>query len=113
MPLPLFGRHHPFPRLSPRKTIEGLLGGMVCAVAIGSVLGVWLLGIAPLLAAGIALAIALAGLAGDLITSAIKRRAGVKDFPEVHALHGGLLDIFDSVLYAVPAYYVFIQMASA
>jgi phosphatidate cytidylyltransferase len=48
----------------------------------------------------LALVVVAAGFCGDLYTSALKRGAGVKDFPPIHRLHGGLLDIYDSTLFA-------------
>jgi phosphatidate cytidylyltransferase len=98
----LFGRHRILPRLSPRKTAEGLIVGIVFGAAAGVLLGQHLLGLSLphslFLTAG-ALA---AGLAGDLISSALKRSRGKKDFPPVLSAHGGMLDIYDSFLFAAP-----------
>jgi len=100
----LFGRHHPFPRISPGKTTEGCLASVVVGVAAGAVFaatdvlaGAWWQG----MLAG--LAINLAAQAGDLFESHIKRRAGVKDSGPWFGPSGGLLDLADSLLFSVPA----------
>lgn len=97
----LYGRTPLVPRLSPRKTWEGLATGIgaVLAALIGLVL--WLgLPLLPMLGAGVAVVIA--AVAGDLLGSAAKRRAGVKDYPAVMTVQGGLLDIADAWLVAGP-----------
>jgi phosphatidate cytidylyltransferase len=92
-----FGRRPFLARLSPRKTVEGLVGGLL-TTAVASI------AFAPLLEGGavrrvaLALAAALAAVLGDLIFSAIKRDAGCKDFQALLPAHGGLLDRFDSFL---------------
>lgn len=98
----LFGRRKAFPRLSPNKTVEGVLAGWVCAIAVGSAVAMALLAWSAPRALAVAGACTLAAFAGDLITSAVKRRAGVKDYPVIHPLHGGLFDIYDSLLIAAP-----------
>lgn len=99
----LFGRTKIFPRLSPRKTAEGLVGGLVLGGTASYLLGVHLLALPGFEAGLLALLFLSAGLAGDLLTSALKRARGVKDFPAVLARHGGVLDIYDSFLFAAPA----------
>lgn len=98
----LFGRHRVFPRLSPRKTLEGLLAGAaavaLAAVVYGRLVVDWSAG-RILVVAG---AVALATVAGDLAASWIKRRAGVKDYPVIHATQGGLLDTVDAWIVAAP-----------
>ena len=96
----LFGRHPVLPRLSPRKTSEGVLAGAAFGVGIGALLAHKLLGQPLADALMLAVLLVIAGLAGDLFTSRLKRVAGIKDFPAVLALHGGLLDIYDSTLFA-------------
>jgi CDP-diglyceride synthetase len=99
----LFGRTPIFPRLSPHKTLEGLAGGITAGMAAGLLLARTLLGVS-FSAAFLPVAVVLtAGLAGDIATSALKRRFGKKDFPPVLARHGGVLDIYDSILFAGPA----------
>ncbi|MCP9482415.1 phosphatidate cytidylyltransferase [Shimia sp. CNT1-13L.2] len=91
----VFGRTKAFPVLSPRKTVEGLLGGTVCLVITAA--GVASLVGEPVgLACGIAVAVGVLGLAGDLGASRLKRIGGVKDYPVVLKRQGGAFDIFDS-----------------
>jgi CDP-diglyceride synthetase len=96
----LFGRRRILPRLSPRKTLEGALAGIAAAVAVGVLVARLGLGLDWAPAIGCSLLIAAAGFAGDLLASLLKRRVGAKDFPSVHRLHGGLLDIYDAFLFA-------------
>ena len=103
----IFGKHRPFPYLSPRKSTEGLIGGIVIAGIIGTVLGVFLLELTLLIAVGATIVILLGGLLGDFATSALKRERGVKDFPPIHGFHGGALDIHDAYLFAVPGFYLY------
>ncbi len=100
----LFGRHKVAPRVSPAKTWEGLLGGGLSATAIGAALW-WITPFAPLEAAGMALAIVVAGFCGGLVLSAVKRSLGAKDWGTMIEGHGGALDRMDSVSFAAPVFY--------
>jgi phosphatidate cytidylyltransferase len=111
----LWGRRLLAPRISPKKTVEGLLGGLALAlVVVGgtmALLPLWTdfrLDLAHLLVFG--LAVPLAALAGDLFESLVKRWAGVKDTGVFLPGHGGVLDRIDSTLIAVPATYVLVQL---
>jgi phosphatidate cytidylyltransferase len=100
----LIGRH-PFGRLSPHKTWEGLGCGFICGGIAGIALARGLVQ-ASLTDAVPAIALILAaGILGDLAASAAKRWKGVKDFVPVHPALGGVLDIYDSFLAAVPVFY--------
>lgn len=97
----LLGRTPLVPRLSPRKTWEGLASGVVALALAILALVAWLgLPPVPMLTAGIV--VMASALVGDLLGSAAKRRAGVKDYPAVLRVQGGLLDIIDSWLVAGP-----------
>jgi phosphatidate cytidylyltransferase len=99
----LIGRRKILPRLSPGKTLEGLVAGLLAGGIAGFLIARHMLGFAApqaLLVTGTALA---AGLAGDLLLSALKRAHGIKDFAPLAKLHGGVLDIYDSLLFAAPA----------
>jgi phosphatidate cytidylyltransferase len=96
----LFGKRPVLPRLSPHKTSEGVLAGILFGGAMAVTLSHALLGMDIRQSLGVAALLVLAGLFGDLFTSRLKRVAGVKDFSPVSVLHGGLLDIYDSTLFA-------------
>jgi phosphatidate cytidylyltransferase len=97
----LLGKHKIAPNVSPNKTWEGFVGGVLSASAIGTGL-FWLTPYTPLQAAGMSLAITLLGFAGGLTMSAIKRDRGVKDYGELIPGHGGILDRIDSICFAAP-----------
>ncbi|MBK8285564.1 MAG: phosphatidate cytidylyltransferase [Ahniella sp.] len=100
----LFGKHLLAPRLSPSKTWEGLVGGILSATALGAALH----GLTPFTmqqAAAIALVICLMGFLGGLVMSAIKRDRGVKDWGHLIEGHGGVLDRIDSLVFAAPVYF--------
>lgn len=95
------GRHAIASRVSPSKTVEGLVGGVVCASGLGAALW-WLTPFTPAGAAILAFVLTLAGFAGGLIMSAVKRDYGVKDFGAMIPGHGGILDRVDSLIVAAP-----------
>lgn len=100
-----FGRHRLTP-VSPRKTVEGAAGGFAVAVIVGVVAGMMApLRFAPWQAALISAATSLAAILGDLVESALKRDARVKDAGSAIGGHGGVLDRFDSYLFSGIAYY--------
>jgi phosphatidate cytidylyltransferase len=102
-----FGRRPLAPRLSPNKTVEGLVIGMVVAIAAVWFAGLyqdWLKGWEALV---LGLAVALAAPVGDLFESLIKRDADTKDTGRLFGAHGGALDRLDAVLFTIVAgYYV-------
>jgi phosphatidate cytidylyltransferase len=100
----LAGRHKIAPSVSPNKTVEGFLGGVATAVAIGAAIW-WITPFTPLQAAAMATVIALMGFFGGLAMSAIKRDRGIKDFGTVIHGHGGILDRIDSVCFAAPVFF--------
>jgi phosphatidate cytidylyltransferase len=100
----LYGRHPIAPRLSPSKTVEGFLGGVLSATLLGAAL-YWMTPFAPAQAALMALTITLMGFCGGLVMSALKRDRGVKDWGWMIAGHGGMLDRLDSVIFAAPVFF--------
>lgn len=100
----LLGRHKVAPTLSPSKTWEGLIGGVLSATALGASLW-WITPFKPWQAALIAFVINLMGFFGGLVMSAIKRDHGVKDWGQLIAGHGGVLDRLDSVLFSAPVFF--------
>lgn len=100
----LWGRRTIAARVSPAKTVEGFAGGVASATALGAAL-FWITPFSPVAAAALALAVALMGFFGGLVMSAIKRDLGVKDWGHLIAGHGGMLDRFDSVIFAAPIFF--------
>jgi phosphatidate cytidylyltransferase len=102
-----FGRRPLAPRISPKKTIEGAIGGFVCGGALLAILGIWWLPDVPMaLRALLGVTVVLLGIAGDLFESMLKRSAGVKDSSNLIPGHGGILDRIDALLFAAPVYYI-------
>ncbi|MES2858092.1 MAG: phosphatidate cytidylyltransferase [Pseudomonadota bacterium] len=102
----LFGGRKLAPRISPNKTIEGLLGGMLLALAV-AIAGALLIGasVAQLPAIGaVALVTVVFSVVGDLFESMLKRHVGAKDSGDLIPGHGGVLDRIDSVLAALPVF---------
>jgi phosphatidate cytidylyltransferase len=105
-----FGRRPLAPAISPKKTIEGALGGFVFGTALFVVAGRWWVPGMPLVfRAGLGLALVALGIAGDLFESMLKRSAGVKDSSALIPGHGGVLDRIDALLFAAPIYYIFLR----
>lgn len=106
----LLGRHPLFPRVSPKKSVEGLVGGALGAALVGWIAA---LTFAPFLHSwdglGLGAAVAVIGQLGDLVESSLKRDAGVKDASSVLPGHGGVLDRLDSLLFAAPVAYAYIR----
>ncbi|HLI95055.1 MAG TPA: phosphatidate cytidylyltransferase [Candidatus Baltobacteraceae bacterium] len=101
----LIGRHH-LTKISPKKTVEGSVGALVLATALGAVLAlVPYLGIEWWQGAALGAGTSIAAQAGDLVESALKRDAGVKDSGTVIQGHGGVLDRFDSYLFGGMAFF--------
>lgn len=100
----LFGAHKIAPDVSPSKTLEGLVGGVASATALGAALW-WITPFNPWQAALMALAINVMGFFGGLVMSAIKRDRGVKDWGHMIEGHGGMLDRLDSVVFAAPIFF--------
>ena len=104
-----FGKQKLFPKVSPKKTVEGFLGGLFFACITSYFLATftetldftnWLI---------LAIIVSVFGTLGDLIESKFKRQAGVKDSGVIMPGHGGLLDRLDSIIFASPFIYVFLR----
>lgn len=100
----LFGKHPVAPVISPNKTWEGFLGGALVASLVGAAIW-WATPFRPGVAFAMSVAITLAGFAGGLVMSAIKRDRGVKDYGVLIAGHGGMLDRIDSLCFAAPVFF--------
>lgn len=108
----LIGRHKLAPRISPKKTIEGSVGGMAATAAVAYLLaGSFKLGFAPGEAAVIAVCLNVAAQVGDLVESHLKRAAGVKDSGTIFPGHGGMLDRIDAFLPTLPLYAAILAFA--
>jgi len=105
----LFGRRPLAPAISPKKTIEGAVGGLVVGTAFMIFAGrlVFPFVRMPLLA-GLGVVLVALGIAGDLFESRLKRKAGIKDSSALIPGHGGILDRIDALLLATPAFYLFL-----
>jgi phosphatidate cytidylyltransferase len=105
-----FGRHKLAPVVSPNKTWEGTVGGLIGATLIGAVAGAWWLApeLGPVRGAAAAAVASSAGQVGDLVKSLWKRGAGVKDSGTFLPGHGGFYDRIDSLLFAGPVLAAFV-----
>jgi phosphatidate cytidylyltransferase len=103
------GRHKLALTISPNKTVEGSVCGLIASTIAGMGLGIWLIGLSIPFLIVASLATAIAGQIGDLAESALKRSAGVKDSSSLLPGHGGMLDRLDSLLFAAPVFYWFIH----
>lgn len=103
----LFGKRPLAPSISPAKTVEGAVGGLFFAGAMGLALGV-VLGWNIFHATALGLTLGLAGLAGDLTASVWKRALGLRNFSALLGAQGGVLDRFDGLILAAPVFYLLI-----
>jgi len=105
------GRHKLAPSVSPNKTVEGFIGGIVGAVAVGLVVHVWRLESSQFFTLSDAVLLSVGcsvfGQLGDLVESMWKRSVGIKDSSAIIPGHGGVLDRFDSLLFAAPFMYFY------
>lgn len=107
------GRRKLAPVLSPRKTVEGLVGGAIASISAAVLLREWIF---PSLAwssvIGLGISISLFGVVGDLFESLLKRSAGIKDTSSLIPGHGGLLDRIDSLLFTAPLFFLYVKWTS-
>ncbi len=114
-----FGKNKMAPELSPKKTVEGALGGIAGATITGLIYGIVVAAVGEGFSGGVvilytvaALIGAICGIIGDLAASAIKRNRGIKDYGTLIPGHGGILDRFDSVILTAPVVYWIISVIS-
>jgi phosphatidate cytidylyltransferase len=106
-----FGRRPLAPTISPKKTIEGAVGGLVLApLTLVAIARWWLPHLPPVGVWAAGVGIVVAGIAGDLFESALKRAAGVKDSGAIIPGHGGVLDRIDALLFAAPLFYLLLRL---
>jgi phosphatidate cytidylyltransferase len=106
----MFGRHALAPRISPKKTIEGAVGGVIfgaIVLVVGGRRALPFVNMAALAVMGVL--IVLLGISGDLFESRLKRTAGMKDSSALIPGHGGVLDRIDALLFVTPAFYLFLH----
>lgn len=106
----LFGKHRLFERISPKKSWEGFVGGLLFALLASQAFAYLLPTYSAAQWLGLAVVVVVFGTWGDLIESLLKRQLGIKDSGHVLPGHGGMLDRFDSVLLAIPAAYIYIEL---
>ena len=105
------GRHKMCERLSPKKSWEGFVGGVLGSLAVGAV-GAAVLNKSYVVWMGLALIVSLSSVVGDLVESMFKRDAGVKDSGNIIPGHGGILDRFDAFIISVPFAFVYILIVA-
>lgn len=115
-----FGKHKLCPNISPRKTVEGFIGGYAGAVLCNMMMGAIYAGISGgalqinyLNIAVISIVVTPIGVLGDLIASVYKRQLGIKDYGYIMPGHGGLYDRFDSAMLTIPAAFLLLKMLPA
>ncbi len=107
-----FGKRPLAPTISPKKTIEGAIGGLVLApLALVAIAYWWLPALPPVAVWAAGLGMVVAGIAGDLFESSFKRAAGVKDSGALIPGHGGVLDRIDALLFCIPLFYLLVTLA--
>lgn len=104
-----FGKHKLLQRISPNKTIEGFIGGMVFTFLVSFILAQQFTSLSLIQWIVIAGIVSIFGVLGDLIESMFKRQANVKDSSNFIPGHGGFLDRFDSVIFAAPFIFIYLQ----
>ncbi len=105
------GRHRLMPDISPKKSIEGAVGGLLAAIVVETALGMWLLNLNLPASAALGVLVGVLAQIGDLAESALKRQADMKDSSGLIPGHGGVMDRFDSILFVVPVVYWYLQAA--
>ena len=105
----LIGKHKACPKISPKKTVEGCIGGSIIGTAVSTIFYCNLVGKFSIKLVLITLVLTVIGQLGDLFFSKIKRENGIKDFSNIMPGHGGVLDRLDSLCFVIMAYMLFIS----
>jgi phosphatidate cytidylyltransferase len=106
----LFGKHRLFERISPKKSWEGSIGGLLFALLAAYILSLFFTELSLTRWLVMAAIVVITGTLGDLSESFLKRKAGVKDSGNIFPGHGGVLDRFDAALFAVPFVFIYINL---
>ena len=106
-----FGKHKLFPRISPKKSWEGSVGGGIITIGAGLAIAPYIDGITIVDAGVISAIVVVFGSFGDLVESMFKRCIEVKDSGHIMPGHGGVFDRLDSILFALPAIFVYLAFA--
>jgi phosphatidate cytidylyltransferase len=104
-----FGRHQITPTVSPNKTVEGLIGGIITTTILSYLLAPLLTPLDRWDSISAGLMISTGGFLGDITISALKRDLGVKDSGQLIPGHGGILDRIDSLTYTAPLFFHFLR----
>ncbi len=105
----MFGKTPLAPAVSPKKTVEGAIGGFVGGIVLMTTMGKWVLPMYPLwVLAPLGAALVAVGIVGDLFESKLKRAADIKDSSHLIPGHGGVLDRIDALLFVTPVFYAFL-----
>ena len=107
------GKHKLCPEISPKKTVEGAVGGILSSIVVSLIL-VFAFSVTEKLLAALILTVpfCILGMIGDLLASAIKRTAGIKDYGNLIPGHGGILDRFDSIIMIAPLFSLFVSLGA-
>jgi len=106
------GKHKLYSKISPNKTIEGSVGGLVFTLITATILSIYFNQYSLTEWLGLSIVISIFGALGDLVESMFKRAANIKDSGNLIPGHGGVLDRFDSLLFAAPFIYFYLQLIS-
>jgi phosphatidate cytidylyltransferase len=104
-----FGRHPLFPRISPKKSWEGFIGGQILTIIIAIILSYYIRELQFTHWIIIAIIVSIFGVWGDLTESMLKRSFNLKDSGNILPGHGGILDRFDAVIFAVPVVFIYLH----